>query len=127
MELYAKVRYAVRIEGLSERAAARRFGIDPRTVAKMVAFSVPPGYRRTRPPVRPKLDAVIAIIDGILAQDKGRPKKQRHTAKRIFERLRDEHCFTGGITIVPFCVPCSSSCRVAFTSLNSGSLAMARA
>jgi transposase len=100
VELYAKVRYAVRIEGLSERAAARRFGIDPRTVAKMVAFSVPPGYRRTRPPVRPKLDAVIAIIDGILAQDKGRPKKQQHTAKRIFERLRDEHGFTGGITIV---------------------------
>ena len=38
MELYAKVRYAVRIEGLSERAAARRFGIDPRTVSKMLAF-----------------------------------------------------------------------------------------
>jgi hypothetical protein len=39
--------------------------------------------------VKPKLDAVIAIIDGILAQDKGRPKKQQHTAKRIFERLRE--------------------------------------
>ena len=100
VELYAKVRYAVRIEGLSERAAARRFGIDPRTVAKMLAFSVPPGYRRTKPPVRPKLDAVLAIIDRILAEDKGRPKKQQHTAKRIFERLRDEHGFTGGITIV---------------------------
>jgi hypothetical protein len=45
VELYAKVRYAVQIEGLSERAAARRFGIDPRTVAKMMRFSVPPGYR----------------------------------------------------------------------------------
>src|SRR6478736_3418745 len=100
VELYAKVRYAVRIEGLSERAAARRFGIDPRTVAKMVAFSVVAVSLRTRPPVRPKLDAVIAIIDGILAQDKGRPKKQQHTAKRVFERLRDEHGFTGGITIV---------------------------
>ena len=75
VELYAKVRYAVRIEGLSERAAARRFGIDPRTVAKMVAFSVPPGYRRTKPPVRPKLDAVIAIIDGILAEDQ-RPAEE---------------------------------------------------
>jgi transposase len=85
---------------LSKRAAARRFGIDPRTVAKMVAFSVPPGYRRTKPPVRPKLDAFIAIIDGILAEDQSRPKKQRHTAKRIFERLRDEHGFAGGITIV---------------------------
>jgi transposase len=100
VELYAKVRYAVRIEGLSERAAARRFGIDPRTVSKMLAFSVPPGYRRTKPPVRPKLDGFIAIIDRILIEDKSRPKKQQHTAKRIFERLRDEHGFTGGITIV---------------------------
>ena len=100
VELYAKVRYAVRIEGLSERAAARRFGIDPRTVSKMLAFSVPPGYRRTKPPARPKLDAFIAIIERILAEEKSRPKKQQHTAKRIFERLRDEHGFTGGITIV---------------------------
>src|SRR5258705_4070650 len=91
VELYAKVRYAVRIEGLSERAAARRFGIDPRTVAKMVAFSVPPGYRRTKPPVRPRLDAFITIIERILTEDKGRPKKQQHTAKRIFERLRDQN------------------------------------
>src|SRR5258705_10352044 len=54
VELYARVRYAVQIEGLSERAAARRFGIDPRTVAKMMRFSVPPGYRRTKPPIKPK-------------------------------------------------------------------------
>ena len=45
VDLYLKVRHAVRIEGLSERAAARRFGIDPRTVNKMMKFSVPPGYR----------------------------------------------------------------------------------
>jgi transposase len=100
VELYAQVRYAVQIEGLSKRAAARRFGIDPRTVGKMMSFSVPPGYVRTKPPVRPKLDPFIAIMDKILADDKGRPKKQQHTSKRIFERLRDEHGFTGGITIV---------------------------
>jgi hypothetical protein len=100
VELYARVRYAVQVEGLSERAAARRFGVDPRTVAKMMRFSVPPGYRRTKPPVKPKLGAFIAIIDRILTEDKGRPKKQQHTAKRIFERLRDEHGFTGGISIV---------------------------
>jgi transposase len=100
VELYAQVRYAVQIEGLSKRAAARRFGIDSRTVGKMMSFSVPPGYVRTKPPVRPKLDPFIAIMDKILADDKGRPKKQQHTSKRIFERLRDEHGFTGGITIV---------------------------
>jgi len=100
VELYAKVRYAVQIEGLSKRAAAARFGIDPKTVDKMMEFSVPPGYRRTKPPVKPKLDPFLPIIDKILADDKMRPKKQQHTSKRIFERLRDEHGFTGGITIV---------------------------
>ena len=44
VELYGRVRYAVQIEGLSQREAARRFGIDPRTVAKMMKFSAPPGY-----------------------------------------------------------------------------------
>jgi transposase len=100
VELYAQVRYAVQIEGLSHREAARRFGIDPKTVSKMMRFSVPPGYRRTKPPAKPKLDPFIGIIDKILADDKDRPKKQQHTSKRIFERLRDEHGYTGGITIV---------------------------
>ena len=100
VELYGRVRYAVRIEGLSERAAARRFGIDPRTVHKMMKFSVPPGYVRKKAPAKPKLDRFIPVIERILGEDKWRPKKQQHTAKRIFERLRDEHGFTGGITIV---------------------------
>jgi transposase len=100
VELYAQVRRAVFVEGISQREAARRYGIDPRTVAKMLAFSVPPGYRRSRPPARPKLDPFAGIIDRILEEDKGHPAKQRHTSKRIFERLRDEHGYAGGITIV---------------------------
>ncbi|MBV9199697.1 MAG: IS21 family transposase, partial [Alphaproteobacteria bacterium] len=91
---------AARHEQIDQREAARRFGIDPRTVAKMLAFSVPPGYRRNRPPARPKLDRFTGIIDAILAADEGRPRKQRHTSKRIFERLRDEHGYAGGMTIV---------------------------
>jgi transposase len=98
--LYAKVRYAVQIERLSKRATARQFGLDPKTVDKMMRFSVPPGYRRRKPPVRPKLGQYIAIIDMILVDDKGQPKKQQHTAKRIFERLRDEHGYQGGLTSV---------------------------
>src|SRR5271165_6671664 len=61
VELYAKVRHAVRIEGLSKRAVARRFGIDPRTVDKMLEFSVPPGYRRSRPPVMQKFPSIPTI------------------------------------------------------------------
>ncbi len=100
VELYGRVRHAVQIEGLSRREAGRRFGIDPRTVAKMLVFSVPPGYRRIRPPVRPKLDPFVGTIDRILEDDEKRPAKQRHTSKRIFERLRDEHGYAGGLTIV---------------------------
>src|ERR1700720_4564443 len=100
VELYGQVRRAVYVEGLSRREAARRFGIDLRTVAKMLAFSVPPGYRRSRPPARPKLDAFSGVIDRILEEDKSRPAKQQHTSKRIFERLRDEYEYGGGITIV---------------------------
>ena len=100
VDLYGRVRHSVLIEGISQREAARIFGIDPRTVAKMLAFSVPPGYRRRQRVCRPKLDAFTGIIDQILEADKLVPKKQRHTSKRVFERLRDDHNFIGGITIV---------------------------
>jgi transposase len=86
--------------GSSAVANARVFGIDRKTVAKILKHSVPPGYRRSKPPPRPKLDAFIPIIDRILEDDKGWLKTQRHTAKRIHERLRDEYGFTGRITIV---------------------------
>ena len=100
MELYSRVRRACHVGGMSERAAAGHFGIDRKTVSKILKHSVPPGYRREHPPVRPKLDPFIPIINQILEEDKSRIKKQRHTARRIYERLRDEHGFTGGITIV---------------------------
>jgi hypothetical protein len=70
VELYGRVRHACHVEGLSQREAARRFGIHRGTVRKMLTFSVPPGYRRTKPPTRPKLDAVAALIDAILEADR---------------------------------------------------------
>jgi len=100
VELYGRVRHACQVEGLSQREAARRFGIHRNTVRKMLAFSVPPGYRRTKPRPRPRLDAVAAIIDRILEADLAAPAKQRHTAKRIHERLRAEHGFAGSYTSV---------------------------
>ncbi len=100
VDLYARVRRACHVEGMSQRQAARLFGIDPKTVAKMLRFSVPPGYRRSKPPARPKLDGFTGIIDRILKEDATRPRKQRHTARRIFERLKAEHGFAGGEAIV---------------------------
>lgn len=100
VEIYAAVRDFVLVQGKSRREAARVFGVSRDTVAKMCAYSAPPGYRRKKPPARPKLDPFVSMIDAILEADRQAPRKQRHTAKRIFERLRDEHGFTGGITIV---------------------------
>ena len=100
MELYLKVRRAHFQDGLSGRQIARDFGVSRDSVSKMLAYSEPPGYRRTAPIRRPKLDGYTDQIDQWLEEDKTRPRKQRHTAKRIFERLRDEHAFDGGYTIV---------------------------
>ena len=100
MEIYGRVRRAVRVEGQSQRAVAREFGLSRDTVRKMLQYAVPPGYQRQQPIKRPKLGPWLGVIDAILNDDKQRPVKQRHTSKRIFERLKDEHGFTGGYTIV---------------------------
>lgn len=100
VELYARIRRAVMIDGLSRREAARRFGVHRNTIAKMLQFSVPPGYRRRERPVSKKLGSHMAWIDAVIEGDRGVHKKQRHTARRIFERLRDERGFSGGYTIV---------------------------
>ena len=104
VDLYLRVRLACHVDGLSQREAAGRFGISRETVRKMLRHSEPPGYRRRHPPKRPKLGPFTDIIDRILTEDRTVHRKQRHTAKRIFERLRDEHGFSGGQTIVKDCV-----------------------
>ena len=100
MEMYARVRRACMVDGMSTREAARVFGLHRDTVRKMLQYSVPPGYRRRSPPRRPKLDPYRGVIDRILEDDRSLPRKQRHTAKRIYERLRAEHEFPGKYTIV---------------------------
>src|ERR1035441_10760311 len=100
VEIYGRVRRAVRVEGRSQRAVARDFGLSRETVRKMLQYAVPPGYQRQLPIRRPKLGPWLGGIDAILKDDKTRPAKQRHPAKRIFERLEEEHGFSGGYTIV---------------------------
>ena len=100
VDVYLRVRRAVMVEGMSIREASRVFGLHRDTVRKIVAYSVPPGYRRHSPPRKPKLEPFTGVIDRILEEDLRVPKKQRHTAKRIFERLRDEYGFDGQYTIV---------------------------
>ena len=100
VEVYAAVRQFVFNAGNSRREAARVFGLSRETIAKMCRFSLPPGYTRTKPVEKPKLGPLLPVIDAILEADRIAPVKQRHTAKRIFERLRDEHGYAGGYTVV---------------------------
>ncbi len=100
VDIYLRVRRAVMVEGMSIREAARTFGLHRDTVRKMLAYFVPPGYRRQVSLRRPKLESFTGVIDRILESDLSVPRKQRHTAKRIFERLRDEYGFGGQYTIV---------------------------
>jgi transposase len=100
MEQWAEIRRRVLTGELSKREACRQYDLHWLTLKKILSHEEPPGYRRTKPPRRPKIDPVLPVIRQILADDAKAPKKQRHTARRIWQRLRDEHGFTGGYTIV---------------------------
>jgi transposase len=100
MENWAEIRRRVLVDGLTKRAACRQYGIHWDTLTKILQHPEPPGYRRTAPRPRPKLDSFLGVIHQILQDDKKAPRKQRHTARRIFQRLRDEHGYQGGLSIV---------------------------
>src|SRR6516165_3682335 len=100
METWAEIRRRVLVDGLSKRAACRAYDLHWDTLTKILEHPEPPGYRRTAPRPRPKLDPFLGVLHQILEDDRKAPRKQRHTARRIFERLRDEHGYTGGLTIV---------------------------
>jgi transposase len=100
MEMWNEVRHRVLVEGASKRSMRREYRIGSETLAKILANPEPPGYRLSAPRPRPKVGEFLAVIDEILVADRTAPAKQRHTSKRIFERLRDEHGYTGGITQV---------------------------
>ena len=70
MEVYAAVRRFVFVEGRSRREAAKVFGLSRDTIQKICAFSAPPGYQRSKPPARPRLDPFISVIDAMLEGDK---------------------------------------------------------
>lgn len=100
VELYAAVRRAVLVEGVSEREAARRFGMARKSVRKMLRFALPPGYTQSQPRHRPKLGPFLELIEQILAEDQKHPRKQRHTARRLWDRLKTEYGYDGGYTVV---------------------------
>src|ERR1017187_8590374 len=95
MELWAEIRRLVLTKRKSKRAICQDYNLQ-----KILDHAEPPGYRQRQPRAKPKLDRVLPIIHEILEQDKTAPPKQRHTIKRIFDRLRTEHEYDGGISVV---------------------------
>jgi transposase len=104
MENWAEIRRRVLVDGLSKRAACREFDIHWDTLAKILRHPEPPGYHRAAPRPKPKLDPFLPVIHQILEDDRKAPKKQRHTVNRIYQRLRDEHGYDGGLTIIKVAV-----------------------
>jgi transposase len=104
VDIYNRVHRACLKDGMSAREVARYFNKDRKTIAKMLRHALPPGYRRSEAPRRPTLDDYVGVINEILRTDKALIKKQRYTAKRIFERLRDEHWYAGSLTTVTYYV-----------------------
>src|SRR3954454_9646688 len=100
MDNWAEIRRRVLADGLSGRAACREYKIHWKTLKKILDNPEPPGYRRTRPRRPSILGPLLPVVHQILEDDKKAPKKQRHPAKRIFERLRAEHGYQGGLTTV---------------------------
>jgi transposase len=95
MHEWTEIRRKVLVEGASKRSIHREYGIGHRALARILANPEPPGYQMAEVRSKPVLGPHLATIDQILSDDREAPPKQRHTARRIFERLRDEHGYAG--------------------------------
>jgi transposase len=99
MEWWTEIRREVLAEGASKRAVQREYGIHWETLEKILTHSTPAGYRMQAERPKPKIGPYLERIRQIIEEDKRAPKKQRHTARRIFERIRAQG-YQGGYTQV---------------------------
>lgn len=99
MDDWSEIRRRVLVEGVSRRQILRETRMHWLTLKKILEHSEPPGYRQQTARRKTKLGDYLERIGQILKEDQAMPRKQRHTAKRIWERLREDG-FTGGYTVV---------------------------
>jgi hypothetical protein len=100
MELWSEIRRRVVTGELSLRQACSEYGLKFRTIRKIVRHPEPPPYHTAQPRAKPVLGPFLPLIHQILDEDQLAPPKQRHTARRIYERLCEEHAYTGCASIV---------------------------
>ena len=91
VELFEQIRRDRRAGDSSIRELAEKHGVHRRTVRQALASAVPPPRKVYSRRPRPAVDAYAAVIDGWLLADRDAPRKQRHTARRIWQRLVAEH------------------------------------
>jgi transposase len=91
VELFEQIRRDREREGASIRELAKRYGVHRRTVRQALESALPPPRKRPEGRPAPKLGSYRTLIEGWLLADREAPRKQRHTARRVWERLRDEH------------------------------------
>jgi transcriptional regulator with XRE-family HTH domain len=91
VELFEQIRRDRDREGLSIRELARRHGVHRRAVRQALASPLPPERKRPAGRPAPKLGPYRELIDSWLLADREAPRKQRHTARRVWQRLREEH------------------------------------
>ena len=97
VDVYKEIR-RLQLEGVtSQRAAAKRLGISRNTVKKYWEGNAVPWDRKeySRDPAVMTTDVVQFITSCLDEDDRERVKKQRHTARRIYQRLVEEYGFTG--------------------------------
>ena len=98
MEKWVEIRRKVLAKEASKRAICREYKIHWDTLQRILTYPEPPKYEQEKPRAKPKIGKFLPIIHEILKSDQQVHRKQRHTAKRIFARLRDEHHYEGGYT-----------------------------
>jgi len=91
VELFEAIRRDRRIDGLSVRELADKHGVHRRTVRQALANAVPPPRKAYPRRSRPAMDPWVEVVDSWLLGDRGMPRKQRHTARRVWQRLVAEH------------------------------------
>jgi transposase len=99
MDRWIGVRRAVLVEGMSKRAACRKFGIHWDTLQRILQHAIPPGYLRKEAAAKPVITPWLGRLGELIEANRDLPPKQRYTVKRMWDLLRGEG-FSGGYTTV---------------------------